>query len=140
MTQPHGYVARLLAATACSGDGRPIGRVAALYVDVATARPTWVSILVDGAGPERLAPLARAWLHPGLQLLMAVTRSAVASAPVAPDGDLGARGEDDLDRYYAPLIARPSRAPRPAAPLDGAAPDAGGAAPVLLRRVVDRHG
>jgi hypothetical protein len=114
------HVTRLLAATACSGDGRPIGPVTAVYFDEETGRPAWVGVRAGPAdGLERLVPLARSWLHPGPQLVVSVTRRAVEEAPVAPGPELGAEDEDELYRYYAQAISPMRGAPAVARRLTG---------------------
>lgn len=127
-------LARLLRAIAYSGGGQTIGPIAAVYVDEAR-RPAWVSVLVDPSPSERLAPLARSWLHPGNRLVMAVIRRAVEGAPIAPLGHLGAEEEDLLFRYYAHVITPASgKVPLPSV-VDVTLPCALDAAAIRLRRV-----
>ncbi|WP_219414638.1 hypothetical protein [Pseudonocardia nigra] len=135
---PGDHITRLLSATACSGDGRPIGPVTAVYVDDDSGNPVWVTVRPGPPGTaERFVPLARAWLHPGSRLVLSVTRAAVEAAPVPPSGELGSSDEDELYRYYAQAITPIGRRPAEAAALTGAGP-------VRLRRrtlsdAVDPH-
>lgn len=111
------HIERLLDATACSGDGRPIGPVSAVYTDGGAGRAAWATVQAGPDGVERFVPLVRSWLYPGGRLVVSVSRRAVEQAPVPPSTDLGPADEDALYRYYAHAILPSSRdrsAPAPA--------------------------
>jgi hypothetical protein len=108
------HLRRLLASTACSGDGAPIGAVTALYLDDTNGEPVWAAVRLDPAGEVRLLPLARSWLLPGGRLLVAVTRGAVEEAP-APDLPVVEPGhEEALLRHYDRVLVPRDRSGTPA--------------------------